>query len=243
MDLESDRISGRVCSLFLQPMARHLLIQPVDEHDLNLLGEEVRLIGVASAEPFSMVAFRIEDWNRELTPWAAPPVFGTVPFGDGAEDTLAFITGQLLPELQERGTDTSRCLLGGYSLAGLFALWAGYRTDRFDGIAAVSPSVWYPGWTAYATDRTPLAKAVYLSLGDREEKARNPIMAQVGNAIRRQEELLQLQGVHAKLEWNTGNHFVDSEKRMAKGFSWLMDCFNDNDNVNDNDNENDNDSN
>ncbi len=47
-------------------------------------------------------------------------------------------------------------------------------------------------------------------------------MAQVGNAIRKQEELLREQGVKTILEWNAGNHFVDSEKRMAKGFAWLM---------------------
>ena len=47
-------------------------------------------------------------------------------------------------------------------------------------------------------------------------------MAQVGNAIRRQEELLREHGVNAILEWNVGNHFVDSDKRMAKGFAWLL---------------------
>ena len=26
-----------------------------------------------------------------------------------------------------------------------FALWSAYRSDAFDGIAAASPSVWYPG--------------------------------------------------------------------------------------------------
>ena len=24
------------------------------------------------------------------------------------------------------------------------------------------------------------------------------------------------------LEWNPGNHFIDSEKRTAKGFAWVM---------------------
>ncbi len=221
MNFDTTNISGRECYLLLQPSAKHLLIQPVDEHDLRLLEQEVDIIWTLSSEPFSLVAFKIEDWNRELTPWVAQPVFGTVPFGDGAESTLAYIAEQLLPVIQQKGTDTSHCLLGGYSLAGLFALWAGYQTDRFEGIAAVSPSVWYPSWMAYAAERRPFAKAVYLSLGDREEKAKNPIMAQVGSAIRRQEELLQRQGVNTILEWNAGNHFVDSEKRMAKGFAWL----------------------
>lgn len=40
--------------------------------------------------------------------------------------------------------------LGGYSLAGLFSLWAAYQTNLFAGIAAASPSVWFPGFLDYA---------------------------------------------------------------------------------------------
>ena len=116
----------------------------------------------------------------------------------------------------------SHVILGGYSLAGLFALWASYQTDRFEGIVAASPSVWFPKWIEYATINKPLAKSIYLSLGDKEEKTKNPVMAQVGNAIRKQEELLKGQVEKTILEWNPGNHFVDSEKRMAKGFAWVM---------------------
>jgi hypothetical protein len=50
-------------------------------------------------------------------------------------------------------------------------------------------------------------------------------MAQVGNAIRKQHELLLAQAVNTILEWNPGNHFVDFEKRMAKGFAWLMNQY------------------
>jgi len=165
------------------------------------------------------VAFMIKDWNQELTPWPAPPVFGKVPFGSGAGDTLKFITSQLLPEVQD---SVSHVLLGGYSLAGLFALWAGYQSDKFEGVVAASPSVWYPKWIEYATNNTPGAKSVYLSLGDKEEKTKNPVMAQVGNAIRRQLEMLTEQDIKTTLEWNPGNHFIDSDKRMAKGFAWIM---------------------
>ena len=65
---------------------------------------------------------------------------------------------------------------------------------------------------------------VYLSLGDREERTRNAIMAKVGENIRRQQELLQTeQNVESSvLEWNPGNHFKDSEMRVAKGFAWLL---------------------
>ena len=213
-------LSDRTCFLYQNEAAKHLLIQPIDEHDLEGLDQEVETIKELSDKSFSLVAFMIKDWNQELTPWGAPPVFGKTPFGDGAEKTLEFITSQLLPEVQE---DIPHLILGGYSLAGLFALWAGYQTDKFDGIVAASPSVWFPKWIEYATDNKPLAKSIYLSLGDKEEKAKNPVMAQVGNAIRRQNELLTGQMDNTILEWNPGNHFVDSEKRTAKGFAWVMD--------------------
>ena len=212
-------ISRRSCFLYQDEAATHLLIQPIDEHDLEVLDQEVKTIKELSDKPFSLVAFMIKDWNQELTPWVAPPVFGKTPFGDGAEKTLEFIKSQLLPEVQE---NIPHLILGGYSLAGLFALWAGYQTDKFEGIAAASPSVWYPQWIDYASENKPLAKSVYLSLGDKEEKAKNPVMAQVGNAIRKQHELLTEQEIKTILEWNAGNHFVDSDKRMAKGFAWAI---------------------
>ena len=56
----------------------------------------------------------MEDWNRELSPWEAPPVFGKVPFGGGAEDTLRFVE-RLLPVLRARlapGGDVPVCLGG-----------------------------------------------------------------------------------------------------------------------------------
>ena len=219
MEREVIRIAGRNCHIYTSSNARHLLIQPVDEHDLEVLTEEVETIKMLSDKPFALVAFQVNDWNKELTPWAAPPVFGKVPFGDGANDTLHFIVEQLLPELH---AEDSRCLLGGYSLAGLFALWTSYQTDRFEGIAAASPSVWYPSWIDYAAAKKPMAQKVYLSLGDKEERAKNPVMAQVGIAIRKQHDLLAGQGIRTTLEWNPGNHFVDSAKRMAKGFAWAL---------------------
>ena len=212
-------ISGRECYLYKDFNAEFLLIQPIDKHDLEVLDQEVEIIKELSDKPFSLVAFMINDWNQELTPWAAPPVFGKIPFGRGAIDTLEFVISQFLPVVQE---DTPHVILGGYSLAGLFALWASYQTDKFEGIVAASPSVWFPKWIEYATNNKPLAKSIYLSLGDKEEKAKNPVMAQVGNAIRKQNELLTEQINNTILEWNPGNHFIDSEKRTAKGFAWIM---------------------
>ena len=197
------------------PDARAVLIQPVDEHDLAFIESEVSLIREKAPADFRLVAVKVGDWNRDLSPWEAPAVFGREDFGDGAADTLAEI-------LNLCGDRTRNYYLGGYSLAGLFALWAAGQTDAFRGIAAASPSVWFPGFTEYLAAHPPRSPRVYLSLGDREEKTRNPVMAAVGNRIRTAEALLQAHGIDCILEWNKGNHFRDADRRTAKAFSWVL---------------------
>ena len=61
-----------------------------------------------------------------------------------------------------------------------------------------------------------------LCLGDREERTRNPLMSQVGNAVRSAEAILKEGGTECILEWNKGNHFKDPDLRTAKAFAWLM---------------------
>ena len=59
-------------------------------------------------------------------------------------------------------------------MAGLFSLWAAYQTDAFGGVAAASPSIWFPDFLQYMKEHDIRTESVYLSLGDREEKTRNP---------------------------------------------------------------------
>ena len=138
-----------------------------------------------------------------------------------AEETLAYIEDVLLLWIK-RAYGGMPCVLAGYSLGGLFALWAAYRTESFDGICAVSPSLWVRGWDAYAEGRVACADAVYLSLGDKEERARNVRMAAVGDCVRRQASRLTRQLAEGKtvFEWNRGGHFDDEPGRMARGLAW-----------------------
>ena len=198
-----------------------LFLQPVDEHDMELLDSQIEAMREC-AQPFALTAFEVKDWNRDLSPWEAPPVFGKVPFGGGAENTLRFVTDCLLPVLRVRLAlpEGVKLCIGGYSLAGLFALWAATRTYVFSGVAAASPSVWFPGWLDYVKANPIQAEKVYLSLGDREERVKNPVMAMVGDCIRELHALLRADHT-VTLEWNPGNHFQDSEKRTSKAFLWL----------------------
>lgn len=99
-----------------------------------------------------------------------------------------------------------------------FALWSCYQTDIFSGISAASPSAWFPGFLDYTKNNRPQTKAIYLSLGDKEEKVKNPTMSKVGDCIRQINTILSHQGITTTLEWNEGNHFRDPEIRTAKAF-------------------------
>lgn len=197
------------------PSSDRILIQPADDYDLAGMEKEAETITALAGPDFRLIAVKIADWNRDLSPWEAPAVFGKEAFGGGAEKTLA----ELLPLCAEEG---KRRYIGGYSLAGLFALWAASRTDAFAGVAAASPSVWFPGFLDDVKARGMRCGRVYLSLGDREEKTRNPVMATVGDRIRALSAWLSAHGTDCVLEWNPGNHFRDPELRTAKAFAWLL---------------------
>ncbi len=212
-DPDEERAMKR--AVYGDPASANVLIQIVDDHDLAGIENEVNSIREKAGEDFCLLALKTGDWNRDLSPWKAPAVFGREDFGDGAGETLSAV----LTEMNDPG---KKYWIGGYSLAGLFALWAACQTDRFEGVAAASPSVWFPGFVEYMREHPVRAGRVYLSLGDREEKARNPVLSSVGGCIRDCYRLLQEQGLQCTLEWNQGNHFMDADIRTAAGFAWLL---------------------
>lgn len=124
------------------PNAMTVLIQLVDDHDLAVIENEIAEIQRLTNADFHLLAIKVNNWNKDLSPWEAPAVFGSEPFGSGAADTLA--------EVLQYTTDQNKSyLIGGYSLSGLFALWTAYQTDVFKGVAAASPSIWFPQFTDY----------------------------------------------------------------------------------------------
>ena len=195
--------------------AENVLIQPVGDHDLPLIENEIAEIRRRTEIPFRLTAVKVESWNRDLSPWPAPAVFGNEDFGDGA----AALLREILPLCADEG---KRYFIGGYSMAGLFALWSAFQTEVFSGAAAASPSMWFPGLEKYMRGSACRCGAVYLSLGNREEKTANPVMRTVGDRIREGYELLRGRGVRCTLEWNSGGHFKEPDLRTAKAFAWVL---------------------
>ena len=197
------------------PEADTVLIQLTGEHELASLENEVREIEKRTSKEFRFIATKVENWNDDLSPWKAPAVFKTEDFCGGASKTLENIIALCADK-------NRKYYIGGYSLAGLFALWAACQTDIFSGVAAASPSVWFPGFIDYMKTYKMKSQNVYLSLGDREEKTRNPVIAQIGNCIKEEYRCLLENGINCILEWNKGNHFKEADIRTAKAFAWIL---------------------
>ena len=218
-------IDGKRCLLYADGEPEVLLVEPMDEQDLEFLDRELGILKAEAGRPFALAALIIEDWNSELAPWPAELVFGKDPFTGGAPDTLRLIEETLIPKVESLfpSLKNGRRIIGGYSLSALFALWCAYESGSFDGIAAASPSVWYPGWMEFVRNHSPKAHNIYLSLGDKEYKSRNRTLATVETCIREYSEILSAtEEVKTTLEWNPGNHFVEADLRTAKAFLWAL---------------------
>ena len=224
MTAQTMQIGSRPCRIYGEAHAEYLLLQMTDEHELQNMDSEVAAIAQGAAHSFLFAAVPVKSWNDELSPWEAPAVWGKESFGGNAADTLRFLTEQVIPTLKQQYPlpENVKIILGGYSLAGLFALWASTQTDLFYGVAAASPSVWFPDWMEFEQQHPMQTQHIYLSLGDKEEHTKNVVMAAVGDNIRTLHSRLTERGADCTLEWNSGRHFKDADLRTARAFQRVM---------------------
>ena len=112
---------------------------------------------LAAAPAHTLVCVYGFDWGARSFRRGRPRRSGAGrPFSGGAGRLLPLLTENILPKAEAllpaspawRG-------LAGYSLAGLFAIWALYQTDIFSRAASMSGSLWYPGLLDYLSARTP----------------------------------------------------------------------------------------
>lgn len=173
------------------PVARKTIISELSVHAqmssvagapvVYLLGDRADNSPVQVPVGVSLVNVRVDLWEENFSPWCAPRVFAKGPnFGDGAQKTLDILINHVIPWAESELTDppTYRVLVG-YSLAGLFSLWAGVSQQvarvcqpddalsqpgpssqpgaphvdasvaTFQRIGAVSGSFWFPGLLDY----------------------------------------------------------------------------------------------
>lgn len=220
MKLETLELAGTRCLAGGARGAAYLLVQMTGAPERQRLERQLRDLTVG-APPVVFAAVPVQSWNDDLSPWPAPPVQSGEGFGGGAAQTLALLNETVIPGLKTQYAldDAARIVLGGYSLAGLFALWASTQTDGLYAVAAASPSVWYPGWMEHLRHKPVRAQRVALSLGIREEHPRNAAMRPVGICIRSLYAQLAAEAeITCTLDWNPGGHFHNPERRTANVF-------------------------
>lgn len=165
-------------------------------------------------------------WDHDMAPWDIPPISKKdTPCTGGADDYLELLTHEILPEAEglAEGTVSWRGLAG-YSLAGLFALYAMYRTDLFSRIASMSGSLWFPDFQEYVFfhDMKRIPHRLYLSLGDQESRTRNPYLKTVRERTEAIHAFYQQKGIKTVYQLNPGNHFQNGIQRTAAGIEWIL---------------------
>lgn len=183
--------------------------------------EQCLALGVPA---FHLATICVEDWNNALSPFKAPPTAeGGVPFGGNAEAFLNELGEVILPEIfTEIGEKPRYTAIAGYSLAGLFSLFALHKSALFSAAVSASGSFWFPGFLDFIKEHETSADCVYLSLGDREKYTSNCILRTVEENTLALFSLLKERNIQVHFEMNKGNHFKQAPLRTAKGIKWIL---------------------
>ena len=180
----------------------------------------------AGCPPFTLVAISDLEWNHDMVPWDGPSAFKNAePCTGGADDYLRLLTEEIIPTA-EKGIAGVPCWRGiaGYSLAGLFALYAIYQTDLFSRVGSISGSLWFPGMKEYIFSHEPTCwpGCMYFSLGDKESKTRNQVLRNVRQNTDEIHAFYRGKGIDTTFQLNPGNHYNQAVERTVDGLCWHL---------------------
>ena len=197
---------------------------------LNTFSNEVQKVyeatHAAGCPPFTLVSISNLNWSHDMVPWDSPPAFkNSEPCTGGADDYLRLLTEEIIPTAEREIAGVPRWRgIAGYSLAGLFALYAIYQTDLFSRVGSMSGSLWFPSMKEYIFSHEPkrLPDYMYFSLGDKENKTRNPLLRSVRQNTEEIHAFYQSKGIDTVFQLNPGNHYNHVVERTAAGLCWLL---------------------
>ena len=152
---------------------------------------------------FCLVAVSELKWDHDMTPWYMGPISKhDTPCTGGADDYLKLLLDEIMPEAEALlpGAPAWRGLAG-YSLAGLFALYALYQTDVFARAASMSGSFWFEGIMEYVCSHE---------------------MNVVQQNTQEIETLCHGKGIETTFVLNSGSHYQACNKRTAAGIHWIL---------------------
>ena len=188
--------------------------------DRQLFGD-VSGILESAGKRLTLAEFGEVDWDRDYSPWQAEGTAGR-KFAGGADRLVSFLP-EFTRELTRLYGEFSGVYLCGYSLGGLFALYASvmWEEQRLLGAASCSGSMWYPGRTQFLKEH-PLRGRIYLSLGGKEKNSPDPLMASV------EEKTAEVRRIAERTSTvifrnEPGGHFSRVPQRIARAVTELLD--------------------
>lgn len=190
-------------------------------------GKEVwRICKELECPLFTLVTISGLVWQRDMAPWATPPLSARdAGCSGGADAYLHQLCGPIRESVETALAENPiYSAIAGYSLGGLFALYTAYKTALFTRIASASGSFWFPDFVEF-TEMQPFMKQpekVYFSLGEKEYKTKNTLLASVQTNTQALYEKYKAQGIQTSFVLQEGGHFTQPNKRMAKGIQWIL---------------------
>lgn len=224
MNIEKFKVNGKDATLYLSEKECSPLIV-LNNYSGNGASVVEKLEALNCPDCNLLVVENLK-WDHDMTPWYCPPLSEKdTPCTGGADEYLDLLLKEIIPRAKEliKG-EPSFLGLAGYSLAGLFAVYAMYRTDVFDRVASMSGSLWFPDFKQYCLEHKMKHKPdkLYLSLGDREAKSRNKVLMTVQDNTEALDTYYKDLGIDVTWELNPGNHFKDAALRSAKGIMAII---------------------
>ena len=217
-------IDGKAVSVFLgnKPGIPSIYLNTYSDEGQKIY-EAAQAVG---CPPFNLVTVSDLAWSHDMAPWDSPAAFKNgESFTGGADDYLRLLVEEIIPRAEKElaGPPAWRGIAG-YSLAGLFALYAIYLADVFSRVGCMSGSLWFPGFKEYIFSHEPKRRpdCVYFSLGDKEAKTRNPVLKTVQENTEEIQTFYQNKGIDTVFQLNPGNHFVQRIERTIAGIQWLL---------------------
>jgi hypothetical protein len=201
----------------MDPLARTVFLLCYEAEE----GQKVfSLLSRDFTEPFNLIVISSIEWNKELSPYPMDPIFpGDPGYSGGGPAFLSLLEGELIPAIKEKyGLNPRSYAIAGYSLAGLFALYAGIKSTFFDAVISASGSLWFEGFVDYLKREglSPSVRYADLSLGNKESNSKNAVLKTVEAKTRELYEHLKYLGIQVSLHMEEGGHFKDVEQRQAK---------------------------
>ncbi len=161
------------------------------------------------------------NWAQDMAPFCMKALNASAsPLLGGADPFLAELVNTVIPKAEAVfALHPKYRVLCGYSLAGLFALFALYRTSVFSRIGSFSGSLWVPDFSEFYLKNSLKIKPerIYLSLGDQEKKSSHPLLKTIEDKTAEALCYYRSLGISCAFELNNGGHDHNVAWRCARG--------------------------